>query len=168
MVRLCRRVLKYCLSSHPFSPFTWTKTSAKLCTLQLLDLKTNSQFRLLLLFQTVWWWVSVFTRPTTNMPVGKTNIPVPVVHVGGVRPLLHDPPRIPLTPLSHPWYFKMVFRVIKEQISGEPPNARDISRNCHYSPGNHTLRMLQERQLTGRPVADDSFKCVCNSQVSSR
>lgn len=35
------------------------------------------------------------------LPALSPRSPVPVVHVGGVRPLLHDPPRVPLAPLGH-------------------------------------------------------------------
>ena len=56
-----------------------------------------------------------FPSHTTNTPVEKTNIPVPVVDVGGVRSLLNNPSWVPLTPLSHPWFFKLVSQVRKQE-----------------------------------------------------
>ena len=56
-----------------------------------------------------------FLSHTPNTPVEKTNIPVPVVDVGGVRSLLNNPTWIPLTPLRHPLFFKLVSQVRKQQ-----------------------------------------------------
>ena len=56
---------------------------------------------------------------STNKPVEKTNIPVPVVDVSGVRPLLHNPSWIPLSPLGHHRLLEMEYFVVNEQKSDE-------------------------------------------------
>lgn len=72
-------------------------------------------------------------RPQRSLGLARWPSPMPVVDVGGVRPLLHDPAWVALTPLGHQLSYRAATssRAATATASGQPGRGRPAA------PGNY-------------------------------